>query len=51
MWLMKRNIRIILPDLGFEDVEIELNASLAPKTVDAILSLSENLFIRINPSS
>ncbi len=35
---MKRNIRIIFPDLGYEEVEIELDVSLAPKTVEAILA-------------
>jgi hypothetical protein len=42
---MKRNIRVIFPDLGYEEIKIELDVSLAPKTVEAILA---NLPVNVN---
>lgn len=42
---MKRNIRIVFPDLGNEEIKIELDASLAPKTIQAVLS---NLPVKVN---
>jgi uncharacterized protein len=42
---MKRNIRIVFPDLVNEEIKIELDASLAPKTIQAILS---NLPVKVN---
>jgi hypothetical protein len=42
---MKNNIQIVFPDLGYEEIKIELNASIAPRTIKAIL---KNLPININ---
>ena len=42
---MKRNIRVVFPDLGYEEIKIELDVSLAPKTVEAILA---NLPVNVN---
>ena len=42
---MKRTIRIVFPDLGNEEIKIELDASLAPKTIQAVLS---NLPVKVN---
>ena len=42
---MKRNIRIVFPDLGNEEIKIGLDASRAPKTIQAILS---NLPVKVN---
>lgn len=42
---MNRKIRIVFPDLGYEEIEIELDALLAPKTVEAILA---NLPVYVN---
>ncbi|MGA7370445.1 MAG: cyclophilin-like family protein [Nitrososphaeraceae archaeon] len=42
---MKRNIRVIFPDLGYEEIKIELDVSVAPKTVEAILA---NLPVNVN---
>jgi len=36
---------MVFPDLGFEEIRIELDASLAPKTIQAILS---NLPVKVN---
>lgn len=42
---MKSNIQIVFPDLGYEEIKIELNASLAPRTIEAILI---NLPVNVN---
>ena len=36
---------MVFPDLGYEEIRIELDASLAPKTIQAILS---NLPVEVN---
>ena len=42
---MKSNIQIVFPDLDYEEIKIELNALIAPRTIKAIL---RNLPINID---